>query len=286
MNLSKYDIERSLLQKAVRRGNEAVVEKVIKYLFSVGDEAWLKKRLFVITYEECWPLGNTLSLTNLFEEYLRLTRAVKNKNAAGLAALATKYNEGYSDVLFNTDFADNINSVASAINSPNEFWKFVESQPGYSSNWNRIEAAKIAASKASFTHDKALMYAAACLCVEEAIPATRSSTIVEMDFPYWTAFDKHTEKGRVLITDSSKKVGLDPYIGMELTFYMEGAMCNEMVAAPYWNHYVSWRIKKLGPAVAKWDDLREVLIKLSTKDVASLLKRINGEEVTSQLSLF
>ena len=130
------------------------------------------------------------------------------------------------------------------------------------------------------------MNAAACLMVEKEIPEIKISVNCEEDFPYWIAFDKHTEKGRSLITDASKKIGLDPYTGMQLTFIMEGALCNETVDAPYWNHYVNWRIKKMGPAVARWDELKGGIIKLSKKNVDSLLERINEEEETPQLSLF
>jgi hypothetical protein len=288
MNLSENDIERSLLQKAVRRGNEAVVEKVIKYLFSVDDTAWLKKRLFVMIYEECWTLGNELTATNLTEDYKKITRSVKNKNAAGLASLAWHCKNGDLDIFqgMTSEYIDNVQSVAYGIESPDKYWKFIENESGYQKNRYRIESAQLATPKASFDYDKALMYAAACLSVEEEIPETIVSVSCEEDFPYWIALDKHTEKGRSLITDASKKIGLDPYTGMQLAFIMEGALCNEMVDAPYWNHYVNWRIKKMGPAVARWDELKEVIINHSKKNVDSLLERICEEEETPQLSLF
>jgi hypothetical protein len=36
---SEHELERSLLQKAIRRGNEELTEKVVKYLTNVGDTA-------------------------------------------------------------------------------------------------------------------------------------------------------------------------------------------------------------------------------------------------------
>ena len=118
MNLSKNDIERSLLQKAVRRGNEAVVEKALKYLFSVDDTAWLKKRLFVIAYEECWTLGNELTATNLTKDYKKITKSVKNKNAAGLASLAWHCRNGDLDILqgMTSEDIDNVNRLLMGLN--------------------------------------------------------------------------------------------------------------------------------------------------------------------------
>ncbi len=84
MSSSPHELERSLLQKAVRRGNEELTEKVVKYLTNVGDTIWLKNRFPIIVFEECWTYtGN---------HYNVLARTVKNKNAAGLGALAVKMN--------------------------------------------------------------------------------------------------------------------------------------------------------------------------------------------------
>ena len=55
-------IEHSLITKAVGRGNVDLVEKVFKYLINIeGQLNWLKDRLAVIGYEECWPYANRLN---------------------------------------------------------------------------------------------------------------------------------------------------------------------------------------------------------------------------------
>lgn len=284
MSVSIFDVERSLLQKAVRRGSEKDVSKIVNYLLHEGDEAWLRKRIFVIAYEECWPIGSSITLTNLLDEYLRLTRSVKNKNASGLAALATKYNEGNRDVLFNSDFTDNIIAVASAINSPNEFWKHVESQPGYWSNWNRIEAAKIAASKAGFIFDKALMYASVCLTIDGIVPQIKNALSIEL--PYWVAFDKHTEIGRQIISEASRNVGLDPYIGMQLMFLMEGSKCNWVDSSPYWEYFVNWKLGKLGAKIDKCEKLVKEVIEISASRTIDLYDRINSFPASFEPTLF
>ncbi|MCB9250705.1 MAG: hypothetical protein H6613_20275 [Ignavibacteriales bacterium] len=81
MNEQNLQVEHSLLQKAVRRGQVEVVDKVVKYLLSVGDSRWLSKRLAVIIYEECWPLGNQITEGNLLEQYKNLALTQKNKDA-------------------------------------------------------------------------------------------------------------------------------------------------------------------------------------------------------------
>jgi len=282
----KYDIERSLLQKAVRRGDEEQVGRIVKYLVGVEDEAWLKKRLFVIAYEECWPLGSSITLTNLTEEYRKIARSVKNKNAAGLVSLATKYNEGSKDIIrsISSEALDNVVSIAEAIKSPGSYWKFIEQQPGYLRNWNRIEAARKAVSKAGFVHDKALMYAAACLALEEEIPSVSLADPIPL--PYWIAFDKHTEMGRSIITEASNNIGVDAYAGMQMAFLFEGSLCNQISDSPYWDLYVNWKINKLGVAVNNWDELKAEIIRLSEDRAQSLYNKINADEELTQLSLF
>ena len=54
---------RSLLQKAVRRGESDLVVKVVDHLYEIGDIRWLKQRVGVIIAEECWPLDGEMGIT-------------------------------------------------------------------------------------------------------------------------------------------------------------------------------------------------------------------------------
>ena len=76
---SPHNLERSLLQKAVRRGDVGLVEKVISYLIGVGDRNWLKKRLIIIAYEECWPLATEINSDKIYDSYKKLALSVKIK---------------------------------------------------------------------------------------------------------------------------------------------------------------------------------------------------------------
>jgi hypothetical protein len=177
MSSSLHELERSLLQKAVRRGNEELTEKVVKYLTDVGDTIWLRNRFPIIVFEECW------TYTGL--SYSILSRTVKNKNAAGLGALAVKNNT--SD-----DLA--IRAVARGIDNPVKFWEWARSND---SNKHIIETAFSASKRSVSPEDKAMMFAAAYLAVKCPLPEIQ---VIEPNndpnFPYWIAIDKHTGRGR------------------------------------------------------------------------------------------
>ena len=53
-------VMRSLLQKAVRRGNTEMVNSVLQYFLQTDQDKWLRNRLAVITVEECWPYYGSL----------------------------------------------------------------------------------------------------------------------------------------------------------------------------------------------------------------------------------
>ena len=87
---------RSLIQKAVRRGNRTLVAKVVDHLYEINDIKWLKQRVGVIIVEECWPLIAEWELPKKLEEQQAAIRDVlsraavcaKFKDATGLGSLA------------------------------------------------------------------------------------------------------------------------------------------------------------------------------------------------------
>lgn len=83
---------RSLLQKAVRRGYASLAWRVALDLQQQGDRAWLRQRIPVIVYEECWPLASNiefpLKLPDAFRHLAKVARSEKAKDAAGLGSLA------------------------------------------------------------------------------------------------------------------------------------------------------------------------------------------------------
>ena len=60
---------RSLLQKAVRRGNVKLVFTTSALLESLSrkEKNWFRNRTAVITFEECWPLGSELVFNRKYQ---------------------------------------------------------------------------------------------------------------------------------------------------------------------------------------------------------------------------
>lgn len=299
MPSSENDVERSLLQKAIRRGNEELTEKVVQYLISVGDLGWLRRRLAVIAYEECWTVGNELRFDNndyiITEQFKKLARTIKNKNAAGLASLAKNYEEGSHEILNGTseEQARAITSIANAIKNQGNFWDWISGEPGYLKHKQRIDLAKDHISKAVFSTDKAQMLASAYFCVKDLVPDTKyAPPNNDPDFPYWIAFDKHTDIGKDIIEQASDKINLVSSRGMWLTFYFEGSFCGQLTDSPYWQYRINWGIERMNfspiSAMQKWNELKPIIIDLIGEKAEWLKDRVNKPipKDDSQTSLF
>jgi hypothetical protein len=120
---------RSLLQKAARRGYARVVDRALVCLDTSGDKTWLRSRAIVITFEECSPLAALLSidpsLSSKRTALLSVTNAAKQKDAAGLGALAYAYREGDASM---TDCVPNrriLGIVSEALRRPGAFFDWV-----------------------------------------------------------------------------------------------------------------------------------------------------------------
>src|ERR1035437_9076117 len=112
-------VMRSLLQKAVRRGNTEMVNSVLQYFLQTVQDKWLRNRLAVITTEECWSYLNEVNYSSLIHHYNQLTTSIKNKDAAGLGSLALAYKE--KSYFVPGDAA--ITEVAELLQQPNAFWE-------------------------------------------------------------------------------------------------------------------------------------------------------------------
>lgn len=282
--------EHSLIQKAVRRGNVDLIEKVFKYLINIdGQDKWLRDRLAVIGYEECWQYANTLNFTStdyqLLQQYKAFACKVKNKDCDGLAYLANRFREGNTNALRGDKTQqDAIQKVAGAMRDDVKFWNWIKQQPLYSQHHQRIEAAK-AATKRSWWN-RTIMYAAAYLSVTYPIPP-----VVEIkpnnntNFQYWTAIDKHTVEGTEIISRACNQIGLDPKRGQFLTFYFAGALCNKVQPMSFFQLMKEYKIGLMGftctQAKAKWLELRPLLIEMTKLEVELMLKRINDFKVDS-----
>jgi len=294
----EHDIERSLFQKVVRRGNVDLTEKVFKYLLSKDQRGWLKKRLAVIGYEECWTYSNQLDYESknnkLLEQYKTLACKVKNKNCDGLAYLAKRLNQYNRSALTGTEKEkEAIRKVAEAANNPVSFWKWVRKQPDYEKNKQRIDAAEKAMPKPHMKKDKVIMLAAAYLSVTYPIPDTEDiEPNNDSDFPYWIAIDKHTSIGAERIIEASESMDLEPSCGMHLGFFLEGAICNQIKDSQFFELAKKWQMNHMGytleKAEEKWGHLKLLLIANTKIEVRELQERLDSveKEKDDELTLF
>lgn len=293
---SEYEIERSLLQKAIRRGCKELTEEVVNYLLAAGDKEWLKKRLFVIAYEECWPLGAKINLKDLKNQFSNLAVSEKNKNAFALGTLARQIVRGNykPDNNVSDEQKGIIGGLSEAIKSPKKFWSWVTEQEEYEANKFSVEAAKSALPKASFEGDKDMIYAAAYLMLAEPIPQVNViSPTNKSNFEYWIAFDKHTSIGKDILEEASKQVGILPARGERLAFYIEGAKCNKIVNSPYWDILLKWQIERMGMSFSEaedyWNTMKPIIINSLGDQVNKLKSRLANppiEPEDDQLGFF
>lgn len=295
---SPYLIEHSLIQKAVRRGNVELVEKVFTYLLNNNGRKWLRDRLAVIGYEECWPYANTLDFTctdpQLLEQYKAIACRVKNKDCDGLAYLAKRLNQwNEKAVIGNAGQQLAIKRIAAAIKDDTIFWPWIEKQPDYAANQKRIEAAKKAIKRPGMKKDKAIMLSAAYLSVTYPIPDVE---IIEpnnsSNFQYWVALDKHTGEGEEIIGQACEKINIRPFSGYFLAFYFAGALCNKIQELPFFPLSKRYNLDRLGfttcdQAKEKWRELRPLIIEMTKREVDWMLERINKvKDDSDELELF
>lgn len=294
-------ISRSLLQKAVRRGNLEVTKLTINYIIQNNDFDWLRKRLAVVTFEECWVYGLHISYEKdekiVTNHYLKIAQTVKNKNAAGLGSLAYALSRGDTSVFYEDQEDQAIKRVAKAIKEPKEFWEWVRNQEGSETQKLLVEKADKGFRKAGWPWDRAFAQAAAYLAISTEIPnAHPAPTATKDEFPFWIGIDKHTPQGKIAIREAAKQIGFNSNKALWLAFYFESAECNAIENSPWWHKEMLWRMNKLGLSLEEakivWEKMRPIVIRLLEEETEKLQQKIvklNFSEYSKeprQLSLF
>ncbi len=259
---------RSLLQKAIRRGNEALVLLTASYLqhSPKTGKGWLRSRAVVITFEECWPLGAQLIFNTRFHSkaaaLVRVCRAVKTKAATGLGVLALALAEGDRSVLSGDSPSDrSIRIIADAVRRPDDYWGWVLKQPADVTTGRLIDNA-YRFKNAGLPHDRAIIKAAVYLALKNGVPevAPYACQATVDAFPYWIALDQHTADGKEIYREVARDLFLPPYQLEWIGFYLEGAQTSCDVPCDWWQRYLDWQFNKAGitPATAReiWTDAR------------------------------
>jgi hypothetical protein len=276
-------VMRSLLQKAVRRGNTEMVNSVLQYFIQTGQDKWLRNRLTVITAEECWPY-----LSSPTHDYIELTTAIKNKDAAGLGSVALAYRDKSYYVPPETEVME----VAELLERPNYFF---ENTRNYKLDYPQhvfMEKAKEAYRKSTHEGDKATALAAAYLVAKHPMPEVSYVAQPNYEFPIWVAFDKHTTLGGDAIIEAARSIGVDASSALCIAFYIEGSKCSNLAPSPWWDLYLKCRYyaHNISPEEAQdiWDRLVPVLkdlLKDRVENIKEVLSRYSPIE-EAQLTLF
>ena len=264
----RYDIDarfRSLLQKAVRRGNTDLVFTTSAILESLSrkEKNWFRNRAAVIAFEECWPLGTDLVFNRKFHSkvaaLVKVARSVKAKDAIGLGFLAYALSEGDSSVLTGSEEDRHIRIVSKAVRHPDEFWNWVEQNTtGSRSKMLTNNAHRFR--QAGLPRDRAVIQAAAYLAASGDIPLVQAASRQTGTFPYWVALDMHTPQGKRVLNDVARDLHI-PLKQLEWTFfYFEGARTNQTVKSVWWERSCSWHFHKIGLPMDEahliWDPAR------------------------------
>ena len=279
--ISKYDIIRSTLQKAVRRGNLNLVEKCCRYLIKKNDSDWLKRRLFAIVFEECWGYTYKLNINSDLEsviyEYKIIAGLAKNRNASGLGVLGYELSEGNKSVLQHDSGDTAIRKIAKGLKDPGKFWKWIERLKLSDKQILMVYKAHKGYSKAS-RWDKAMALAAAYLAVKDKIPQIKQVT-KKTNMPLWVALDKHTVIGRKAIRSVAKSEGTKYNIAKWYSFYFESVISNESKNCYWWNREKEWRFNSLGISIQEaeeiWNKLKPKVRKLLKTESNNLKKRLS-----------
>lgn len=258
---------RSLLQKAVRRGADSVVEATIRNIIALGDQAWLRSRAVVITFEESWPLAQSLTLTRDQQTkkvaLLRVSHSTKQKDAAGLGALAFAFHEGDQSMLDLVPSEKTLRVVSTGLDRPNAYFGWVLSQCPSVESSRVVVTAREYLSAATWGWDKATILAAAFLAASGGVPALPLPEPVSSDFPYWVALDKHTPEGKEALRRVGIKFGIAYRKLIWTGFYCESAAVNALEPSTWFEVERSWRLRKAGlnmqSATELWFRVRPIL---------------------------
>jgi len=239
---------RSLLQKAVRRGDTRLTREVARHLHDIGDTNWLRARTAVITFEECWPLGvqqgGQANIDSIFNTLTNVAKAVKVKDAAGLGSLAYEYSTGDHSVLLNKSEDKSIEHVCRAIEEPEKFWDWAKKSCSNDEQLALVESAHKAYRRGGWPWDRAFMQAAAYLAVSTNRLEVHPSVSKQESFPLWVALDKHTAQGKAALREAAKILGLPARQITWVSFYCESALLNEATESYWWSREIRWRLSR------------------------------------------
>jgi hypothetical protein len=250
---------RSLLQKATRRGFTQTVVRALARLEAIGDKTWVRSRSIVITFEECWPLAATLyidrELSSKQRALLNVAKGAKQKDAAGLGALAYAYREGDHSMLDCIPDERILRIVSEALQLPAAFFEWAFGQSKSERSNTVLRAAQQYLPAATWQWDRATILAGALLSIIGDMPTIEASGTSVGEFPYWVALDKHTPQGKIALREIAKQVNTSYRQLIWASFYYESACVNGLLPSPWWEAEKEWRLRRAGLSLKSAGDL-------------------------------
>lgn len=249
-NSETHQACRSLLQKAVRRGDTLLIRTLAQHLYEVGDSDWLKTRTSIITFEECWPLGRNLGKVSDFQSSLQMLLevglSVKVKDAAALGVLAYALSENDQSVLIGDTEDLDIQEVCEAIKDSSNFWDSVIQHSLTTEQQLLTNAALKAYRRGGWPWDRALIQAAAYLALKKDIPQVCVTKQASENVPIWVGLDKHTPQGKKALSEVANQIKISPRQLSWISFYLESTQFNESTESYWWSREVNWRLSQIG----------------------------------------
>ena len=244
-----------------------MVESAARCLLAAGDKTWLRSRAVVITFEETWPLARSLRITKDHETkitaLLQAARSTKQKDAAGLGALAFALHEGDRSMEDIVPSERDLRIVSEALSRPPAFFEWARSECRKEAETRLVEVAQQYLPAATWGWDKATILAGAFLAASSGVPDLPPAETAEFEFPYWVALDKHTPEGKEALRRVGATYGERYRQLIWSGFYFESAVVNALKPSPWFEAERNWRLRKAGltPESAKelWDRVRPAL---------------------------
>ena len=240
IKLSDFSLAKSLLQKGVRRGHMGAIGRASDLiLHQEGGRSWIRSRSKIIAFEESWPMAGHLFCgpggTEDPAPLLTCALHSKQKDAAGLGALAVAWADGDKRV---EDVAPDSRAVAivcAAMERPDAFWAWARKECPTGPARALVSVAQGAVKVAYSPGDIASIYAAAYLATQGPLPVLRPMAPSAEPFPWWVAADKHTALGAEVLSLVAQKMG-QTYRGMvSMLFHLEGVIVNHLEPSPWWD---------------------------------------------------
>ncbi len=240
IRLSDFSLAKSLLQKGVRRGHTGAIARASDLILSQdGGRSWIRTRSKIIAFEESWPMAGELFCGPGGAEdpapLLSCALHSKQKDAAGLGALAVAWADGDARVMDVAPSKKVVAIVCAAMDRPDAFWQWAEKACPTGPARTLVSVARSTVKAAYAPGDIATIYAAAYLATQGPLPVLRPMAPSSAPFPWWVAADKHTALGAEVLSLVAQELG-QAYRGMvSMLFHLEGAIVNSLEPSPWWD---------------------------------------------------